>query len=204
MITLYYASGTAALAPHIVLEELGTAYTANKVNFADNDQRSAAYLAVNPKGRVPALETDQGVLTETPAILTYLAQSHPDANLIPADPFGFGRAQEVMSYLASTVHVAHAHKMRGARWSDDPASYDSMRAKVAQNMTDCMTLIEDSYMQGPWVMGDRYSVVDPYLFTITRWLKGDGVNIADFPGLAAHAEAMKQRAAVQRVVAIHD
>ncbi len=120
MLKLYYAPGTCALASHIALEEAGAAYTTERIDFKSNQQNSAEYLAVNPKGRVPALVTDRGILTETPAMLAFIAQSFPKAKLAPLeDAFAFAQAQAFNSYLCSTVHVAHAHKMRGARWATE-------------------------------------------------------------------------------------
>lgn len=203
MLKLYYAPGTCALASHIALEEAGAAYDAVRLDFAHNDQKNADYLAVNPKGRVPSLVTDRGVLTETPAILAYLAQVFPAARLGPTDPWDFARAQAFNSYLCSTVHVAHAHKGRGPRWSDDPAAIEAMKKKVPQNMADCFTLIESDMLAGPWVMGEAYSVCDAYLFTIARWLEGDGVDIARFPRVNAHFRQMGARPAVARVLAEH-
>lgn len=119
-LTLYYAPGTCAQAVRIALEEAGAAYTPVRLDFASAQQRTPEYLAVNPKGRVPALVTEHGTLTETPALLAYVAQRFPEARLAPSDAFGFARIQEVHSYLASTVHVAHAHRPRASRWADEP------------------------------------------------------------------------------------
>lgn len=204
MLTLYYAKGTAALPVHIALEEAGAQYDLHLLNFASKDHLQPDYLKINPKGRVPALVTDDGILTETPALLAYIGQTYEAANLIPTNPFDFARAQEFNVYLASTVHVAHAHKHRGARWSDDEASYASMQAKVAQNMTNCATLIENHYLQGPWVMGEQYTICDPYLFLVARWLKGDGVDENAFPNILAHRARMEARPAVQAVLKHHD
>src|ERR1700680_4897437 len=111
MFKLYYAPGTCALASHITLEEAGATYTTERIDFKSNQQNSAGYLAVNPKGRVPALVTDRGILTETPAMLAFIAQSFPLAKLAPFDDaFAFAQVQSFTSYLCSTVHVAHAHK----------------------------------------------------------------------------------------------
>ena len=93
MFKLYYAPGTCALASHIALEEAGASYTAERLDFKNNQQTSPQYLAINPKGRVPALVTDRGTLTETPAILAFIAQSFPQARLVPDDPFAFAQAQ---------------------------------------------------------------------------------------------------------------
>ena len=163
--------------------------------------KAADYLAVNPKGRVPALVTGHGVLTETPAILAFVAQTYPKARLAPLDdPFGFARVQAFNSYLCSTVHVAHAHRVRGYRWADDPAAIQEMQRKVPQSVGECFELIEREMIAGPWVMGDAYSVCDAYLFTLSGWLDGDGVDIGRFPKVQAHRANMSARPAVRRAV----
>jgi glutathione S-transferase len=202
MLSLFYAHNTCSLASHIALEDSGAAYEAKRLNFAEGDQRKPEFLALNPKGRVPALVTDQGILTETPAILVYIGQSFPKANLIPAnDPFRLGQIQSFNSYLCSTVHPAHAHRVRGYRWSDDQAAQDSMKKKVPQNVGDCFDLIEREYFKGPWVMGADYTIADPYLFTIARWLEADGVDPKRFPKVLDHRNRMAERPAVKKVLA---
>ncbi|HXC29823.1 MAG TPA: glutathione S-transferase family protein [Stellaceae bacterium] len=202
MLRLYYAPGTCALATHIALEEVGAPYEAVRIDFGSQAQRSAEYLAVNPKGRVPALVTDTGTLTETPALLCYVAQLFPQAELAPLnDPFALARIQEFNSYLCATVHVAHAHGRRGTRWADDAASHEDMKRKVPSTMTECFELIEHKFVKGPWVMGDQYTIGDPYLFTIASWLEGDGVDTGRLPKVMQHRARMLARPAVQKVVA---
>ena len=203
MLKLYFAPGTCAMAVHIALEEAGADYEAVRLEFASHDQKQPDFLAINPKARVPALVTPQGVLTETPAILGFVAQGFPAAALAPTEPYAFARAQAFNSYLCSTVHVAHAHKGRGSRWTDDAAAVEALKQKVPQNMADCFALIERDMLAGPWVLGAAYSVCDAYLFTIARWLAGDGVDVARFPGVQAHAQRMSARPAVKRVLALH-
>ncbi len=202
MLTLFYAHNTCSLASHIALEDSGAAYESKRLNFAENEQRKPEYLKINPKSRVPALVTDQGILTETPAILVYIAQSFPKANLAPVnDPFRLGQIQSFNSYLCSTVHVAHAHRMRGYRWSDDEAARETMKKKVPQNVGECFELIEREYFKGPWVMGADYTIADPYLFTIARWLEADGVDPKRFPKVLDHRNRMAERPAVKKVLA---
>src|SRR5215468_10464992 len=124
MLKLYYAPATCALASHITLEEAGADYTTERLNFKVNQQNSPEYLAINPKGRVPSLVTDRGILTETPAMLAFIAQSFPKAKLAPLDDaFAFAQVQSFNAYLCATVHVAHAHKMRGSRWATEETSF---------------------------------------------------------------------------------
>jgi len=152
---------------------------------------------------VPALVTERGILTETPAILAWIAQTYPQAKLAPVDPFEFGQVQAFNSYLCSTVHPAHAHRSRASRWSDDPAAQKTMQAKVPQNMSECYTLIENDFFKGPWVMGEAYTICDPYLYTISGWLAADGVDIAKFPKAHDHFKRMEARPAVKAVLAVH-
>ncbi|WGS22150.1 MULTISPECIES: glutathione S-transferase family protein [unclassified Bradyrhizobium] len=202
MLKLYFAPGTCALASHIALAEAGAPYTTEKLDFKANQQNSPEYLKLNPKGRVPTLVTDRGVLTETPAILAYIAQSFPQAKLAPLDDaLEFAKLQAFNSYLCSTVHVAHAHRVRGARWATEETSFADMKKMIPKTMGACFNLIERDMLKGPWVMGDSYTVGDAYLYTLTLWLDGDGVDIATLPKVKAHRAAMEQRPAVQKVLA---
>lgn len=201
MLKLFHAAGSCSLASLIALEEAGADYEVVRMSTRDGDQRRPEYLAVNPKGRVPALVTAAGVLTETVAILAYVAQAYPKANLAPADPFDFARMQALNSYLASTVHVAHAHKHRGYRWATAESSFEDMRRKVPANETECFALIEAEYLQGPWVMGEQYTVADGYLFTLADWLEDDGVDSRQFPRVHEHRERVRERPAVWKVLA---
>ena len=123
MLKLFYSANSCAVASRIALEEAGAQYELVNLDFSTNQQRSPDYLNINPKGRVPALATERGVITENPAILAFIAQSYPKARLAPVeDAFAFGQVQAFNNYLASTVHVAHAHGRRATRWADDPAA----------------------------------------------------------------------------------
>ena len=204
MLKLYYTASTCSLATHIVLEEVGAHYSTVRIDFAKEQQKSAEYLKVNPKGRVPALVTDRGILTETPAMLVYVAQSFPQARLAPMDdPFFFAQIQSFNSYLCSHVHVAHAHRMRGHRWvdADDAHSIAAMRRKVPESVGAGFELIERELLKGPWVMGDQYTVCDAYLFTLAQWLEKDGVDPARIPRVIDHRSRMSERPGVKKAIA---
>jgi glutathione S-transferase len=203
MLKLFYTAHTCSLATHIVLEEVGADYSTARIDFARTEQRSPEYLKVNPKGRVPALVTDRGVLTETPAMLVYVAQLFPAAGLAPLDdPFAFAKMQAFNSYLCSTLHIAHAHRMRGHRWvdADDAAAIAAMQRKVPQSVTACFELIEHDMLEGPWVMGERYTICDPYLFTLAQWLEADGVDPKRIPKVIDHRRRVGERAAVRKAI----
>ena len=149
-----------------------------------------------------ALVTESGTLTETPGLLLLVAQRFPTAELAPlSDPFALAQVQEFNSYLCSTVYVAHAHGRRGARWADDAAAIEAMKRKVPATMTECFELIERKLLKGPWVMGEQYTICDPYLFTIGTWIEGDGVDTTKLPHVMDHRKRMMVRPAVQKAVA---
>ncbi len=200
MLKLYYATGTIAVAVAITLEEAGLAYDPIKVDFATGAQTKPDYLALNPKGRVPALVTAKGtILTETGALLDYIATVQPDAALVPQDAEDAAHMRSVMYYLASTMHVAHAHKMRGSRWADQQSSFDDMTAKVPETMTACAEYAETECLRGDFTTGKALTLADPYLFVVCNWLKGDGVSLSDFPKIIAFLSRMETRDSVKAV-----
>jgi glutathione S-transferase len=202
VLTLYYAVNTCSLASHIALVDAGAAYDLKRIDFGKSEQQGPEYLAVNPKARVPAMTTPRGILTETPAMLAFIAQSYPEARLAPLDdPFAFAQVQEFNSYLCSTLHVAHAHRMRGHRWADDAAAIAAMQRKVPESVGACFDLIERRMLKRPWVMGGDYTIADPYLFTLAQWLEADGVDPARIPGVIDHRNRMLARPAVKKAIA---
>lgn len=204
MLTLYYAAHTCSLATHIVLEEVGADYSTVRIDFGAAQQRSPEYLKINPKARVPALATDRGILTETPAMLAFVAQSFPASDLaLMNDPFAFAQVQSFNSYLCSHLHVAHAHRMRGNRWvdADDAHAIAAMQRKVPHSVGEAFSLIEREMLKGPWVMGERYTICDPYLFTIAQWLEADGVDPSAIPKVVDHRRRMSERTGVRKAIA---
>ena len=203
MLTLYYAKGSSALASHILLEEVGAEYAAHEVPIQQGAHKEPSYIEINPKMRVPALRTPQGIITENPAILTYVAATHPAAGMLPDDPFERAQVDALNAYLCATMHVAFAHKLRGARWADSEEALSDMAAKVPSNLADCAALLEEHFIKGPWAMGDAYTTCDAYLALVPRWLSVAGVDLAEYPKLKAHREASLQRPATLSVMAVH-
>jgi len=195
---LFFATNTISVAVAIALQEAGLEHTLTKVDFAKGEQMDAAYLGINSKGRVPALVSGDHILTETGALLEYIAALAPDKNLVPSDPIAATKMRSVMFYLASTMHVNHAHKVRGIRWATMQSSFDDMIAKVPETMTASATYIENECLTGPFI-GDAISIGDCYLFTVCTWLAGDGVDLDAFPKIAAFMDEMEGRASVKSV-----
>ena len=198
MLKLYCAPHTVSTTVVIALNE-GVHWEPIRVDVKGGEQTKGEFLALNPKGRVPVLITPEGALTETGAILEYLGETAlPD--LVPIDPLQRARMREIMYFIGTTMHVNHAHKLRGYRWATTEASFADMAAKVPENMATSAAYIEE-LMVGPYMFGDDLTLVDPYLYSVTRWLAKDGVDIADFPKLEAFKAKMETRASVQKATA---
>ena len=194
---LYYAPKTISIASVIALHETGAQFTLQQVDFATGEQTKTAYHRLNPKGRVPVLDLGDTLLTETGAILEYLATRFSDAALMPQDVLDAAHVRAVMFYLASTMHPNHAHKMRGARWANAAGSLADMAAKVPETMTMSAQYVEDHCLRGSFVLGDQISIADCYLYTVCSWLEGDGVDMSAFPKIRAFRAAMEARPSVQ-------
>lgn len=198
---LFFVPNTIAAAVGITLEEAGATYTPHAMSFANNDQNKPEFLAVNPKGRVPAVVTGGETLTEAGAILEWIAATHPEADLVPSDPMQAFRMREMMYYLGTTMHIAHAHKFRGARWANEESSWQDMAAKVPETMAASCAHIEATCEFAPFVAGDKFSLADAYLYVVSTWLEGDGVDVSAYPNLAKFVASMASRDSVKAVKA---
>jgi glutathione S-transferase len=204
MLKLFYAPNACSLASHIALAESGAEFEPIRLDLKAGDQRKPDYLAINPKGRVPALVTPRGTLAENVVILGWVAQTFPEAKLKPdGDFFAFSELQVFNLYLAATIHVTFAHLFRSYRYADSDSAMADMKAKVPSNLAEQWKLIEERLSDGrPWVCGERFTVADPYLYVFARWLERDGVGgSAAMPLTRAHRARMQERSAVKRVLA---
>jgi glutathione S-transferase len=201
---LYYATGACSLAPHIALEEAGDRFELSRVDLAANQQNSAEFLRVNPKARVPTLTDGDWVLTEAPAILRYIAARHPAAGLWPWDPRQEARCAEWLAWISSTIHVSAGHVRRAARYASDPRAVEDVAATAKKTCRELWQTVEARIGEGPWAIGERYSVADPYLLVYWVWGRSPllGYDMAhDFPQWTAHARRLAARPAVQRAFA---
>ena len=201
---LYYSPGSCSLAPHIVLEEIGQPYEIELVSAMDGSTKSADYLKINPKARVPALAVEYDILTEAPAILVFLAMTHPKANLLSTSAHSIARALEWMNWLSSGVHaLAVAQNWRVERFSDDQACYPGIKDKGMDNLKQSYDLVETKLAASKtdYVLGQQYSVVDPYLLVFFRWGNRLGLDMAtDYPVWSDHARRLLARPAVEKVL----
>ncbi|MDR3517876.1 MAG: glutathione S-transferase [Azospirillaceae bacterium] len=212
MYCLYYSPGACSLASHIVLEEIGVPYTLSlRSSVRSEGTRTPDYLALNPKGRVPALAGVPGrsggapdLLTEGPAILFFLARCHPNAGLLPADPAGEARCLEWLNWLSGTVHgQAFGQVWRTARFSDNPDHHAAIAAKGREDLVAHYTAIEAILADGrDWAVPDRYSIVDPFLLVFWAWGHRLGLPMASsHPAWAQLTGRTLARPAVQRTLA---
>ncbi|MFZ4163881.1 glutathione S-transferase family protein [Brevundimonas sp. NPDC058933] len=199
MLKLYYSPGACAMASHIALEKAGADYELQKIDLKQGEQRTPEYLAVNPAGVTPALVTDQGVITQNVAILAYVAQTHPKADLAPlGDAYAFARLQAFNAWLASSLHPAIG-KVLFSR----PPLEGAARGEALEQALAKYDLAEQHLLAGPWALGEDHSVTDGYLMVFSRWARqAELLDKARFPGLNAHLDRVQSRPAVQRALAV--
>jgi glutathione S-transferase len=198
---LYYSPGAVSLATHMALEELGSAYELSPVLIRENQQRSERYLRVHPLGRLPALEVAPGVvLTETPALLGYLADTAPQLALLPSGGLERARANEWMSLLSSAVHVAFISFFRPDRYTSDAAAAATLKVDGKQHFQDMLLYIERRLPAEGFVLGERYSLCDAYLSVFYLWARRFELPLADLPRYGRLAGAVLERPAVRRTL----
>ena len=205
MLTLFYAPGACSLVPHIVLEEAGADYRRHRVDYAGGENLQPAFREISPLGRVPVLLTDRGALTENPAILAFIAQSHPDAGLVPLDdPFAFARIQSFNLFIATSIHVAFRQIVFPDTYADGEAAATALREKVPELSDRYFAVIEQGFADGRrFVHGDRFTLSDAYLFVYANYLrKGDRGDVSRLPHILAHRARIRARPAVQRILEV--
>jgi glutathione S-transferase len=200
MLTLHYAPGACSMASHIALEEVGVPYEAKPVDFSKTEQRSEAYLRVNPRGKVPALSTDSGVLTENTAILTWIAKSFPEAKLLPADPLGEARCISMMAWFSNSVHPSFTHIVRPERFTEAEDGKDGVKAAGRRTFWANLQEIDSLVGEGPWMQGAQFTTCDPYALVFYGWGKRIELPMADLKSYTAFKDRMLQRPAVRKIL----
>jgi len=197
VLTLYYAPGACSLAAHIVLEESGEKYEAKRVDFSKAEQRSEAYLKINPLGRVPVLVLDNGEpLAENTAILPYLGKRF---GMWPKDAAADARALSLIGFFAANVHPAHAHISRPERYASDKSYFPDIQEQGRKMFHALLKQTDERLGNRQW-FSDAYSTLDPYAFTMYTWGVRREVPMAEMKNFTAHKDRMLARPAVRRVV----
>jgi glutathione S-transferase len=193
---LYYAPGACSQAPHIVARETGLAIDLAKVEFPSKRTTEGEDLyAVNPKGAVPALKLDDGnVLTENAVIMQYLADQAPASELaIPRDGIERYRLLEWVNFIATEIH-----KGFGPLWN--PATPDAYKDATREALGKKFDYLQERIGDGPWILGDRFSIADAYAFAVLNWTRIHAIDIGRWPGLAAYLGRIAARPAVQQTL----
>jgi glutathione S-transferase len=198
MLTLYFSPGACSMAAHIVLQESGQEYQSKPVRFADAEQRSEAYLKINPQGRVPTLILDDGEpLAENTAILPYLGKRF---GLWPTDPIAEARVLSLIGFLAASVHPSVAHMWRPERYAADPAVHPQIQETGRETFDGYLDQIDGKLKGREW-FSDQYTVADPYLLVFYPWGLRRGYPMKELKHFTAFKDRMLQRPAVQQVLA---
>jgi glutathione S-transferase len=193
---LYYSPGACSQAPHILLHEIGLSHDAERVDLrAKRTENDRDYLAINPKGAVPALELDSGdVLTENAVILQYLGDRSSVGEVLP--PLGNFRRYRVLELV--NFITTELHKRFGFLFSPDPS--DDMKQLVIRDLGKKLDYIDAELGEGPFLMGDELTLPDPYLFVITGWAEKMLGGLDRWPNLRAFRERMLERPSVRNVL----
>lgn len=193
---LYYAPGACSQAPHIVAREAGVPIDLAKVEFPSKRTEDGESLyAVNPKGAVPTLKLDSGeVLTENAVILQYLADQGDDSPVaLPSGGIERYRLLEWLNYIATELH-----KGFGPLWN--PATPDSYKDATRELLGKKFDYLQEKIGDGPYILGDRFSIVDAYAFAVLNWTRIHNIDINRWPGLVAYLGRVAQRPAVQETL----
>lgn len=200
MLKLYFSPGACSMASHIGLEELGVPYDKEPTLLAKGEQKTQAYLQVNPRGKVPALEVDGQVLTENTAILTYLASRYPEKNLLPKDLLAQARCISTMAWFSNTVHPSYRQTMRPERFAEAEAAHAAVKETGKKTFFECCKEIDSMLHGKQWIMGDQFTVVDGYALVFYGWGMRGKLPMEDLKNYTTWKNRMLQRPAVHRVL----
>jgi glutathione S-transferase len=200
MLTLYYFPGACSMAAHIAVEETGAPYQAKLVALRDGEQRSPAYLTINPRGQVPALDVDGRIITENAAILAYLGRSYPTAALLSSDPVQEAQCLALLTWLSNTVDKAFRQTVRPERFVTDEAAMPAVQEGGQTIYWNSCQEIDALLAHQPWLMGERYTVADPYALLYYGWGIRLKLPTQDLANFTRHKDRLLERPAVRTVL----
>ena len=196
-LVLYYTPGACSLASHIALEEAALPFEARHVNSYDEAARTA-YLRVNPRGKVPALLADGALLTETVAILTFVAALAPD--LMPAKPWARAQCLSRMAWFASTVHIAYRQTRRPERFASRSEAFDAVKDAGHAAFRSALAEIDTLLREAPWISGEQFGVADGYALIFYGWGLSSGYDMSAYRAFSAFRERCVARPALRRAL----
>jgi glutathione S-transferase len=200
MLTLFFGPGACSLASHIALEEIGVPYEERPTLLAKGEQKSEAYLKVNPRGKVPALVVDGHVITENTAILTYLAKRYPEKQLWPTDPIQEAHCIGTMAWFSNSVHPCYTHYVRPERFVEGEAAQASVKEMGKQAFWAVLSEIDTLLGTKTWMLGDQFTVADCYAIVFYSWGVRAGLPMGDLKRYTAWKDRMLARPAVRRTL----
>lgn len=200
MLTLYFSPGACSLASHIGLEETGAPYEAKPILLAKGQQRTEEYQKINPRGKVPALSVDGKILVENTAILTYLARRFPEKKLMPTDPSEEARGIGTMCWFSSIVHPSYQRVNRPERFAEGEAAHAGVKENGRKSFWANCQEIDSMFRGNEWIMGNDYTLVDPYALVFYGWGVRGGFPMKELSAYTAWQERMMKRPTVKKTV----
>jgi glutathione S-transferase len=197
---LYFSPGACSMASHIALEESGVPYEEQPTMLAKGEHRTEAYLKINPRGKVPALDVDGQILVENTAILTYLHRRFPEKNLLPSDPLEEARAISTMAWLSNTVHPGYTHNIRPERYVDAEECKASVKEKGIKSFWEALTEVDSMLAGKQWIMGNQFTLVDGYALVFYGWGVRAGLQMNELKNYTAWKDRMLARPKVRKIL----
>jgi glutathione S-transferase len=205
MYRLYWAPDTGSMAPQVILEEVGADYELVLLNYDAHEETEADFLALNPRGQIPALVLPDGtIITESAAMVLHIADAHPEANLLP--PLGTSERARVYRWLFYAVANLYESCLRinySDRFADDPAASELVKQTAYLDFDKYWNLLEkdmqDNQSNGPYLLGTQYTVIDAYLLMLIGWHETPGALLERCPNLAVLFNVVRQRSAVSKI-----
>ena len=196
-IRLWFSPGACSVAPRILLNEIGASYEAIKVSIADGAHLTDDFIRLNPKKRVPVLALDEEVITELPAVMTAISHLAPERHLMGKSALDAARVYEWMNWLSGTLHgQGFGALWRPQRFSEDPATHESITAKGRQTIIECFDAIEPR-LSGTFAVADAFGGVDAFLLVFYRWGNRIGIDMpSHYPRYTRFARALAARDSV--------
>lgn len=201
MLTLYYSPNACSMASHVALEEAGATFETKNVNIFAGEQFELEFRRINPRAKVPALSFDDGrVLLETTAILAWIGATFPDKGLLGPDTFWHARTLSICAWLSGTVHPTFKNFVRSEQVVADSALFSFVKAKARENYWEHLLEIDAMLADRQWLMGDQFSLADPYALVFYPWGRELGLPISKLSNLAAMKDRLIARPAARRAL----